>query len=134
MPVIPYTYIIKPNNAEYTIIECPSEFYRSWNAKYVRVHVIDLIAGVNTDAYGVQFINTEYLKPEHIAVHATFNQESDDTNHFICMANEHFTPPKSFKIYTSQIFFKLWFVDIIDNQLVKINDNVKAIVQLEFVF
>lgn len=135
MTVIPYTYFVNVSgHPNYVVFEYPNEFFRSRNPKYVRVYSINFITKVDTDAYGVRYLAECFLSPDHIAVHATFNQETDDTNHFICMTNEHFNPPKTFKIYSSRVFFTMWFMDVIAGESVPIDKDSRIIVQLEFEF
>ena len=126
----PYTIIVEPYNDDLTIIQYPPEFVESNRVKAVIVLAVNCLIPVDTDPYGNEYNTSQYLTPQHIAVHASFNQEYDNSNQFICMANEQLIQPKVFRQYTTQLAFKLWFQDLMTDEIIGIPDNVKVVIEL----
>lgn len=126
----PYTVVIEPYDDDITIIKYPPEFVESNRRKAVHVVAVNVVVQTDDDAYGNPFNQTQYLLPQHIAVHASFNQEYDNSNQFICMTNEQLIVPKIYRQYTTQLAFKLWFQDIMTDEIIGIPGNVKVVMQL----
>ena len=116
------------------VVQYPHEFVESPNKKFVRVLAVNVTCIATEDAFGNEFANGQYLKPSHIAFHATFNQEYDNSNHFICMSNEQLVKAKEYEQYTTQMSFKLWFKDELSGDLLTPDDQVSIIIQLELEF
>ena len=125
-----FTVKIKPTENLETFVMFPDYFIMSRYRKFVKVVGVSAFVPVDEDAYGNQYAHTQYLKTDHIEFHASFNQEIDSSDRFICMCNEKLLEPKKYEQYTTFFGFKCWFVDVISGEKLPIADNVKITLQL----
>ena len=126
----PFSIIINSYEGDEVFVKFPNYFICSRYRKFVKVVGVSAFVPMTHDAYGNQYANTQYIKTDHIEFHASFNQEGDNSDEFICMCNERLLEPKRYEQYTTFIGFRVWFIDTITNEIVKVQPGSKVIIQL----
>ena len=124
----PFTVIIQPTADKFQIVKFPNYFVCSHYRKFVKVIGVSALIPATEDAFGNRYRRTQYLKADHIELHATFNQEGDNSDDFICMCNERLLEPKRFEQYTTFTWFRVWFEDTITGEIIA--PDYKVIIQL----
>ncbi len=80
---------------------------------------------VMTDDYG----NPTYTKPEYWQLHASFVQEGDFMNHYVCLFNHPLFHKQKYKQANRVLSFKIWVTDYNGN-IIEPNENLHIIVEL----
>ena len=130
----PWTVRIEPFEGIGIKIRYPREFIESTKRKFVRVLGVDLIVVARRDIHGHPLRQSTYTRPDCFEVRAGFNQESDDSDFFVCFTNQKLVKPKDYEQYTTLPYFWIAFYSSLQGGFISPREEDTLILQLELIY
>ena len=84
-------------------IDYPEHFINSGRQKYVHV--------VNTHLFVEDSTDNSFSRPVLCSLHASFVQDADDLDHFVCMINSPLYKRKKYEQFNNSRSFTIWLKD-----------------------
>ena len=99
----------------------PPEFVSSDRKKYV--HVLAVYIYQNGD-------DDEFTRPNYIQFHASFVQDSEYLDSYVCMGNQPLYQRKKYEQFNSDRTYRFWLTDYEGNAIDPVEHDIHIIVEL----